>query len=94
VTVDVAVRAAQANSLSSSALALQLADECTRRAVICSEYATAMDEYERRSAAHRTAMASYLEQIEAAAAAGHAPNVGSPPWPPTEPQRPHAWVER
>jgi hypothetical protein len=92
VTVDVAVRAAQANSLAAAGLLRELADECTRRAGICADYAAAMEEYGRRSEAYQAALVSYLEAAEAAEAGGSHP--GSPPLAPSEPLRPYGWVER
>jgi hypothetical protein len=62
VTVDVAVRATQANSLAAAGRLRELADERTRRSATCAEYGQAMDDYERRSSAYRSAMASYIEQ--------------------------------
>jgi len=93
VTVDVAVRAAQANTLTAAGLLRELADECTRRAQICAEYAAAMVAYEQRQAAYRSAMADYVEAVELAEASGGG-YPGSPPWPPSEPQPPYPWVER
>jgi hypothetical protein len=93
VTVDVAVRAAQANSLAAAGLLRQLADECTRRAEVCRQYEAAMLEYEQRSSAYSAALADYVQAVESAEASGGG-YPGSPPWPPSEPVRPYAWVER
>jgi len=93
VTVDVGVRAAQANSLAAAGMLRELSEECSRRAVVCAEYATAMEQYEAARASYQSAMASYLERVESAEAGeGSAPR--SCPWPPSEPVRPADWVER
>ncbi len=89
VTVDVAVRAAQANSLDAAGRLVELGEECRRRAVVCGEYAEAMALFERRTDLWRSAVGEWLEQAGAGGGV-----VGSAPTPPREPPRPYVWVER